>query len=56
MALSNADDDPPSIALATANRDDTTTGAPNVRLTGTADTGSKVEVWRDLDNDGVIDP
>ncbi|MGY0832691.1 DUF4347 domain-containing protein [Azospirillum argentinense] len=56
VALSNADDDPPSIALATATRDDSTTGDPTARVTGTADAGSKVEVWRDLDNDGVLDP
>ncbi|GAA4257320.1 DUF4347 domain-containing protein [Azospirillum formosense] len=56
VALSNADDDPPSIALATATRDDRTTGDPTARLTGTADAGSKVEAWRDLDNDGVLDP
>ncbi|OYD80678.1 DUF4347 domain-containing protein [Azospirillum brasilense] len=56
VALSNADDDPPSIALATATRDDSTTGDPTARLTGTADAGSMVEAWRDLDNDGVLDP
>ncbi|MDQ2102010.1 DUF4347 domain-containing protein [Azospirillum isscasi] len=56
VALKNADNDPPAIALATATRDDSTTGDPTARLTGTADAGSKVEAWRDLDNDGVLDP
>ncbi|CAO3383243.1 DUF4347 domain-containing protein [Azospirillum argentinense] len=56
VALSNADDDPPFIALAMVTRDDSTTGDPTVRITGIADAGSKMEVWRDLDNDGVLDP
>jgi large repetitive protein len=45
----------PSISVSSAGRDDTTTGSPTARITGSATVGARIEVFNDANNNGRVD-